>query len=72
MSFKFKQCIIINIEKSKLHKKATRKTKIIIYKTINRSILRCGGKTWTMSKNVQVALEDFEGKIHRRKYGPYR
>jgi hypothetical protein len=23
-----------------------------------------------MSKNVQVALEDIEGKIHRRKYGP--
>jgi hypothetical protein len=23
-----------------------------------------------MSKNVKAALEDFEGKIHRRKYGP--
>jgi hypothetical protein len=71
MSLKFKQRIFINNEKSEFHKKATRKTKIIIiYKTINRSILCCDGYTWMMSKNVQVALEDFEGKTHRRKYGP--
>jgi hypothetical protein len=47
-----------------------KKTKVMPYKTLIRTVLTYGSETWTLSKNSENALSTFERKILRRIYGP--
>jgi len=48
----------------------SRKTKILIYKTLVRPILTYTSETWTMTKNYERRLSIFVRKILHRIYGP--
>jgi len=48
----------------------SRKTKILIYKTLIRPLLTHGAETCALSKQDEYRLSIFEGKILRRIYGP--
>jgi hypothetical protein len=45
------------------------KTKVMLYKTLIRTVLTYGSEAWTLSKNSENALSIFERKILRRIYG---
>jgi hypothetical protein len=47
-----------------------KKTKVMLYKTLIRTVLIYGSETWTVSKNSESAVSTFERKILRRNYGP--
>jgi hypothetical protein len=47
-----------------------KETKVMLYKTLIRTVLTYGSETWTLSKNSENALSTFERKILRRIYGP--
>jgi hypothetical protein len=47
-----------------------KKTKLMLYKTLSRTVLTYGSETWTLSKNSENALSTFERKILRRICGP--
>jgi hypothetical protein len=40
-------------------------TKVMLYKTLIRTVLTYGSETWTLSKNSENALSIFERKILR-------
>jgi hypothetical protein len=46
------------------------KTRVMLYKTLIRTVLTYGSETWTLFKNSENALSTFEWKILRRIYGP--
>lgn len=48
----------------------TRRTKVLLYKTLIRPVLMYGSECWTISKGDEGALESFERKVLRRIYGP--
>jgi len=48
----------------------SRKTKIFIYKTLARPVLRYAAETWATTKNDERRLSIFETKILRRIFGP--
>ena len=58
---------LVNILKAKNIK---RKYKVIINKTLLKSVLMYGAETWVQSKPDELRLEFFERKILRRIYGP--
>jgi N-acetylmuramoyl-L-alanine amidase len=47
-----------------------KKTKVMLYKTLIRTVLTYGSETWTLSKKSENALSTLERKILRRIYGP--
>jgi hypothetical protein len=47
-----------------------RKTEIMLYKTLIRSVLMYGCETWVLSQKSENALRGFERKILRRIFGP--
>jgi hypothetical protein len=47
-----------------------RKTKIMLYKTLIRSVLMYGCETWVLTQKSENALRVFERKILRRIFGP--
>jgi len=48
----------------------SRKTKILIYKTLVRPLLTYASETWTATKNDERRLSIFIRKILHRIYGP--
>jgi sorting nexin-29 len=48
----------------------SRKTKLLLYKTLVRPVLTYGSECWTISKSDEGALERFERKVLRRIFGP--
>jgi len=48
----------------------SRKTKILIYKTLARPIFTYATETWTTTKNDERRLSVFERKVLHRIYGP--
>lgn len=48
----------------------TRRTKVLLYKTLIRPVLMYGSECWTISKGDERALESFERKVLRRIFGP--
>jgi hypothetical protein len=46
-----------------------KKTEVMLYKTLIRTVLTYGSEAWTLSKNSENALSIFERKILRRIYG---
>jgi hypothetical protein len=46
-----------------------KKTKVMLCKTLTRTVLTYGSETWTLSKNSENTLSTFERKILRRIYG---
>jgi hypothetical protein len=46
-----------------------KKNKVMLYKTLVRTVLTYGSETRTLSKNLETALSTFESKILRRIYG---
>jgi hypothetical protein len=58
---------LVNILKAK---DINRKYKVIIYKTLIKSVLMCGVKAWVLSNADEARLGIFERKILRRIYGP--
>lgn len=44
--------------------------KVMLYKTLIRSIVMYGSETWTLSKKAVEKIDSFERKILRRIYGP--
>jgi hypothetical protein len=49
-----------------------KKTKVMLYKTLTRTVLTYGRENWTLSKKSENALSIFERKILRRIYGPVK
>jgi hypothetical protein len=47
-----------------------KKTKVLLYKTLIRTVLIYGSETWTLSKNSENALSIFKRQILRRIYVP--
>jgi len=47
----------------------SRKTEILIYKTLVRPVLTHAAETWTTTKNAERSLSIFERKTLRRMYG---
>jgi hypothetical protein len=47
-----------------------KKTEVMLYKTLIRTVLTYGSETWTLSKYSENALSTSERKILRRIYGP--
>jgi hypothetical protein len=47
-----------------------KKTKVMLYKILIRTVLTYGSETWTLSKNSENAVSTFERKILWRIYGP--
>jgi hypothetical protein len=58
---------LVNILKAK---DINRKYKVIIYKTLIKSVLMYGTEAWILSKADETRLGVFERKILRRIYGP--
>ena len=58
---------LINHFKSRL---LSRKTKIILYKTLIRSVLTYASETWILTKDDERRLGVFERRILRRITGP--
>ena len=48
----------------------SRTAKIILHKTVIRSVFSYGAEAWTLKKKEERDLLIFEGKIFRRMYGP--
>jgi len=48
----------------------SRATKIILYKTLIRSVVSCGAEAWTLTKKEEQALLILERKIFRKIYDP--
>ena len=48
----------------------SRATKIILHKTLIRSVVSCGAEVWTLTKKEEQALLIFDRKIFRRIYHP--
>lgn len=48
----------------------SRKTKIVLYKTLILPILMYGSESWTMNANEETILGSFERKILRKIFGP--
>jgi hypothetical protein len=51
-------------------KNINRKHKVIIYKTLIKSVLLYVAETWVISKVDELRLGVFERKMLRRVYGP--
>jgi hypothetical protein len=49
-----------------------RKTKITLYKTINRTVLSYGCEAWTLTARAAETLDVFERKVLRRICGPVK
>jgi hypothetical protein len=47
-----------------------KKTKVMLYKTLIRTVLSYGSENWTLSRKSENALNIFERKTLRRIYGP--
>jgi hypothetical protein len=47
-----------------------KKTKVMLYKTLIRTVLTYGSETWMLSKKSENTLSTLERKILRRIYGP--
>jgi hypothetical protein len=47
-----------------------KETKVMLYKTLIRTVFTYGSETWMLFKNSENALSTFERKILRRIYGP--
>jgi len=53
-----------------LHKQIHSKSKIILYKTLIKPVLRYGSVIWNLTQMTQQMLCTFQRKILRRIYGP--
>jgi len=51
-------------------RRLSRATKIILCKTLIRTVVLCGAEAWTLTKKEEQTVLIFERKIFRRIYGP--
>jgi hypothetical protein len=51
-------------------KDINKKSKVMLYKTLIRTVLTYGSETWTISRKSENVLSTFERNILRRAYGP--